>query len=173
MDSTDVIRDFASRPVTAARALPPLTPQQLNAHPGGHPNSVSWLLWHSGREADVQLADLSGREQAWTRLGFRERFGLGEVGDGFGLGHTPAEAAGIVVDDQDLLGDYLETVLTEVVDYWAEQSPAQLDETIAEYDGSPVSRGIRLISIIDDAQQHIGAAYHVAGMLLERPVGPA
>ncbi len=64
-------------------------------------------------------------------------------------------------------------MLDETVSYCAEQSPAQLDETIAEYDGAPVSRGVRLISIIDDVQQHVGAAYHVAGMLLDRPVGPA
>ncbi|MDR7329684.1 DinB family protein [Corynebacterium guangdongense] len=173
MDSTDVIRDLASRPVTAVRALPTLTPAQLNAHPGGHPNSIAWLLWHSGREVDVQLADLTGWEQAWTRSGFRDRFGLPYLGDGFGLGHSPAEAASVVVEDQPLLGEYLETVLGEVVTYWAEQSPAQLDETVAEYDGLPVSRGIRLISLIDDVQQHVGAAYHVAGMLLDRPVGPA
>ena len=173
MDATDVIRDLASRPVAAVRALPALTPAQLNAHPGGHPNSIAWLLWHSGREVDVQLADLTGLEQAWTRTGFRDRFGLHDLGDGFGLGHTPAEAASVVVEDQGLLGDYLETVLREVVAYWAEQSPTQLDETIAEYDGLPVSRGIRLISLIDDVQQHVGAAYHVAGMLLDGPVGPA
>lgn len=64
----DILADFAHRPIDAARALPSLNTEQLNAHPAGHPKSVAWLLWHTGREVDVQLSDLNGKPQVWGEL---------------------------------------------------------------------------------------------------------
>ncbi|MGO2780421.1 MAG: aspartate/tyrosine/aromatic aminotransferase, partial [Glutamicibacter arilaitensis] len=72
MNITDILTSLAHRPIDAVRALPQLSVEQLNAHPGNHPNSIAWLLWHSGREADIQLSQLSGQPQLWEQ--FRERF---------------------------------------------------------------------------------------------------
>ena len=163
MNSIEIFADLAHRPVEAAKGLPSLTADQLNAHPGGHPNSIAWLLWHSGREADAQLADLTGDEQHWEK--FRERFDLGEIGDSIGLGHTPEEAAKVRVDDQRLLIGYLDATLQALKEYTDDLSEADLGEVIDNNWTPPVTRGARLISIIDDAAQHVGQAAYAAGAL--------
>lgn len=165
MNSNEILSDLAQRPIDAANALPSLTSEQLNAHPGGHPNSVAWLLWHSGREVDAQLADLTGGTQEWER--YRDRFGLGAAGDAVGYGQSPEEAEGIVVGDQGLLLEYLEAALAAVHRYTGSLSEEDLDEVIDSNWTPPVTRGVRLISIIDDAIQHMAQAAYVAGALAE------
>ena len=66
MKTHDILRDAASRPgIEAAVAVKGLSPEALNAHPGGHPNSIAWLLWHAGRQMDMQLSALNGQPQVW------------------------------------------------------------------------------------------------------------
>ncbi|UVI37488.1 mycothiol transferase [Brevibacterium spongiae] len=161
MNSIEILTDLAQRPGQAADALPKLSADQLNDHLGGHPNSVAWLLWHSGREVDVQLTDLTGQPEQWER--FRDRFDLGEAGDGFGLGHTPEQAAQIRVENQQLLVDYLKATLNAFTEYLNTLTEADLDEVIDENWTPVVTRGVRLVSIIDDAAQHVGQAAFVAG----------
>lgn len=161
MNVTELLQDIAARPIAAAAQLPSLTPAQLNAHPGDHPNSIAWLLWHSGREIDVQLSDLTGRPQQWED--FRDRFDLGEIGDGFGLGHTPEQAAEIRVDDQQLLVAYLNATLNAFTEYLETLSEDDFDEIIDENWTPAVTRGVRMVSIIDDAIQHVAQAAFIAG----------
>src|SRR5690625_114298 len=88
MDARDILTDAASRPLAAIRAVAELiTPGNLNAHPGGHDNSIAWLLWHMGREIDVQVAHLAGTEELWTARGYADQLGITE--EGIGYGHTP------------------------------------------------------------------------------------
>ena len=167
MDALDVLRDLTSRPRDAAeRMRPDLNPVSLNARPGGHDNSVAWLLWHSGREIDAQLADLTGQEQLWTAQDFAGRFDLGPAGDSVGYGHTPEEARRILVDDPELLLGYLGAALDAVDTYLDGITAAQLDDVIDEDWDPPVTRGARLVSIIDDAIQHLAQAAYALGMPL-------
>lgn len=163
MNVTELIQDMASRPVAAAEQLPRLSAAQLNAHPGNHPNSIAWLLWHSGREVDVQLSHLSGRPELWAD--FRESFGLGEVGDTLGYGHDEDEAGAVVVEDQELLTDYLRATLEALSGYAAGLGEKELSEVVDHSWEPAVTRGVRLVSIIDDAAQHVGQAAYAAGML--------
>lgn len=162
MNLNDLLHDLAQRPIQAAEQLPALSAAQLNAHPGDHPNSIAWLLWHSGREVDIQLSQLSGAPEVWEK--FRERFDLGEVGDSLGYGHTPEAAALIRVADQQLLLDYLRASLKALSEYAAGLGEGDLAEIIDHNWDPPVTRGTRLISVIDDAAQHVGQAAYVAGM---------
>lgn len=167
MDALELLRDLTSRPRDAAERLrPDLNPVTLNARPGGHDNSVAWLLWHSGREIDAQLSDLTGAEQLWTAQGFAERFDLGSEGDGIGYGHTPEQARRILVDDADLLLGYLDATLDATVAYLDRLAVAELDEVIDEEWDPPVTRGARLISVVDDAIQHLAQAAYALGMPL-------
>lgn len=167
MDALDILRDLTSRPRTAAAALgDQLNPVSLNARPGGHDNSVAWLLWHTGREIDVQLAGLTGDEQVWTARGFDARFALGELGDSVGYGHSSAEARRIVVEDGTALLEYVDAALTAIDGYLEMVTAADLDETVDEQWDPPVTRGARLVSIVDDAVQHIAQAAYVLGMPL-------
>ena len=84
MNSLEVLKDLAARPGQAADYFwDDLDPAALGAHPGGHPNSVAWLIWHAARETDAQIAPLAGVEQVWTAQGFDRRFDLGDADLGY------------------------------------------------------------------------------------------
>ncbi len=163
MTTTEILAEFAQRPIEATKNLPALSAEPLNAHPADHPNSVAWLLWHSGREADVQLAHLSGDAQQWES--FRGRFDLGEIGNSIGYGHSAEQAKQIIVKDQALLAEYLEATLGALIVYISGLSEASLGEVIDQNWDPPVTRAVRLVSIIDDASQHVGQAAYAAGAL--------
>lgn len=163
MESRELLTDLAQRPLQELDHFwDSLDPSRLNEHPAGHPNSIAWLVWHTGREIDVQVADASGREQVWTQ-GWADRFDLG-VGDGdLGLGHTETQARAIIVDSRELLRSYLSAVTDESLDYLSGLSPDDLDVVIDDNWDPPVTRGVRLVSVYADALQHIGQAAYVAG----------
>lgn len=168
MDALDILRDLTSRPRAAAAALrADLNPVSLNARPGGHDNSVAWLLWHTGREIDVQLAALTEDEQLWTARGFDQRFDLGEAGDSVGYGHASAETRRIVVEDGAGLLEYVDAALAAVDGYLEMLTVEDLEDVIDESWDPPVTRGARLVSIIDDAIQHLAQAAYVLGMPLQ------
>lgn len=167
MNSIEILIDAAGRPLTALEATRDrITPENLNAHPAGHDNSIAWLLWHTGREIDTQLAALSGVTELWTTAGFRTRTGLRDLGDPIGYGHTPTQARSIAVEDAQVLLDYVEATAEALIDYVSRLAVEDLDDVIdASYD-PPVTRGVRLVSIIDDAAQHIAQVAYVCGMRL-------
>ena len=165
MDALVLLRDLASRPRHAADALRGrLDPAVLAAHPGGHPNSVAWLLWHTGREIDAQLAALTGEDEVWETRGIAKQLGLGEEGAAVGYGHTPEQARAIEVTDGEALRDYVEAALDAFDFHLAGVTFADLDDIVDEAWDPPVTRAARLVSILDDAIQHLAQAAYVLGM---------
>ena len=164
MRAIDLLTDMAQRPLDALAALPELSNETANAHFGDHPNSITWLLWHTGRELDMQLADLSAEEQVWTSRGYRDRFGLGEIGDTMGYGHTPEQARAIEVGDAALLTGYVSAVLDAVDASAAATADSAWDEAVDEYEGGEVSRQARVTSILIDALEHLAQVAYVGGM---------
>ena len=166
MDARDVLREAASRPINEAKALVNTLPEGvLNAHAGGHTNSIAWLLWHAGRQMDVQLAQLNGEPQVWHGQGFDSRFNLGELGETIGYGHTAEQARAVVVEDAALLVEYLSATAAALSEYIAGLSEADLDDVIDTSWTPHVTRGVRLVSMIDDAAQHVGQAAYATGIL--------
>ena len=166
MDARDVLREAASRPATEAKALIDTLPKEaLNAHAGGHTNSIAWLLWHAGRQMDAQLVQLNGEPQVWHSQGFDSRFNLGELGETIGYGHTAEQARAVVVEDAALLVEYLSATAAALSEYIAGLSEADLDDVIDTSWTPHVTRGVRLVSMIDDATQHMGQAAYAAGIL--------
>jgi hypothetical protein len=118
MNGIDILIDSAGRPAQEARAaLSDIGPQMLNAHPGGHPNSIAWLLWHSGREIDAQLADLSGSQQVWHRDDVATRTGLADLGEAAGYGFTAEQARAVTARDVGVLLEYLDAVTEALIAY--------------------------------------------------------
>ena len=166
MDARNVLHEAASRPAAEAKALVKTLPKEaLNAHAGGHTNSIAWLLWHAGRQMDVQLAQLNGKSQVWHSQGFNARFNLGELGDTVGYGHTAEQARAVVVEDAALLVEYLCAATAALSEYIADLSEADLDDVIDTSWTPHVTRGVRLVSMIDDAAQHVGQAAYAVGVL--------
>ncbi|MYM19925.1 DUF664 domain-containing protein [Brevibacterium sp. 5221] len=169
MESIAILTDLARRPADSLAAIADsLDPAVLNVHVGGHPNSPAWLLWHTGREIDVQIADLAGTEQVWTAQGFDARFDLGlddaELGAAqMGYGQSAEQAERIVVDDPRLLIDYIEAATEAQVDYVSQLTEAQVAEVIDEQWDPPVTRAGRLISVSVDAAEHIAQVAYVLG----------
>lgn len=137
----------------------------LNRRILGTGNSIAWLVWHLAREQDVQVAQLSGTEQVWLAAGWVDRFGLDLPRESMGYGHTPAEAAKVVVDDPALLTGYLDAAADATVEYLRGVNAAALAAVIDRNWNPPVTLGVRLVSIIDDAAQHAGQAAYVHGLL--------
>lgn len=164
MNAIEILTDLAARPLETARALrPALTAERLNAHPH-HDNSIAWLLWHTGREIDIQVAPLAGATQVWLAQDFATRFGLGLGPEDIGYGHTPEQARAIVVNDADLLVEYVAATIASLTAYIGTLSETDLGAIIDESWDPPVTLGARLVSICADALAHVEQAAYVAGM---------
>ena len=169
MDAPDLLEDLAQRPLDALGYVRNrLDPSRLNAHPGGHANSPAWLLWHAAREIDVQVAQLSGQTQVWTAQGFDQRFGLDLDPEDIGYGHSTEQARAVTVTEDaaglQLLEEHLAAAVSHAQAYVTGLSEEDLDEVIDHSWDPPVTRGVRLISVFDDAAQHVGQVAYVMGM---------
>lgn len=165
MNGTDMLIDFAQRPGQALGFFADrLDATVLNSHPAGQDNSPAWLLWHAARQWDMQLSDLSGREQVWSSQGFAKRSELAGASDRMGFGDTPEQARAIRVDDAAVLVELLAAVADATEDYVRSLSDTDLDDVVDRDWDPPVTRGQRLVSIINDASEHVAQAAYVVGM---------
>lgn len=171
MDAIDILKNLVHRPTEALENFwDDLDPSTLNTHPGGHPNSIAWLIWHTARETDAQIAPLAGVEESWTADGFDQRFNFTGIDLGtadVGLGQSREDAWAVTVEESPegkaLLRQYLDTVYDHFARWIATLTEADLDRVIDEQWDPPVTLGVRTISVLDDAVQHIGQAAYVAG----------
>lgn len=173
MTPQELFEDAARRPSQVAEhVLEGVPPEVLNTMPGGRANSIAWLVWHAARQQDAQVAALAGTEEVWTADGWHERFGL-DVPDGsMGFGDGPEEVSRVRVASSGLLRGYLDAVVERVVAYVHGLTDEQLDEVVDRSWDPPVTRGVRLVSTVDDAAQHLGQAAYVRGLLEDGWAGP-
>ncbi|ANZ43261.1 hypothetical protein BBK82_34955 [Lentzea guizhouensis] len=146
-----------------ARALEDLTADQLAHRAGGSANSIAWLVWHLTRVQDDHVADLAGTEQVWTAAGWAERFGLPLPHGDTGYGHDTDQVAAVVAPSDLLLG-YHRAVHERTRAYLRELKPAELSEVVDESWDPPVTRAVRLVSVLEDDLQHAGQAAFVRGL---------
>ena len=151
------------------RALADVTLEQANTPPvpdiAPRTNSLTWLAWHTAREIDLQISLMAGQEFVWFTGGHRERFDLPLPDDTQDWRHTPEEAAQVVVDDLSVLTAYLDDAYAMAYGYMRSLAPERLDDIIDSSWDPPVTRGVRLASIIDDAAQHSGQAVYTRRLL--------
>ncbi|OBI27147.1 hypothetical protein A5709_06150 [Mycobacterium sp. E1386] len=126
-------------------------------------NSIAWLLWHSARVQDIQLADVAGVEQVWLRDGWVDRFGLDLPRNDTGYGHKPEQVAKVKAP-ADLLAGYYHAVHKLTLEYIAGVTAAELERVVDTNWDPPVTASARLVSIIDDCAQHLGQAAYVRGI---------
>ena len=107
------------------RALNGVTVEQANTQPAPRTaprvDSLSWLIWHTAREIDLQVSALTGTETLWTAGGFKERFALPLPDDTEDWHHTPEQAALVRVDDLTVLTDYLDAAYALIRGYLADR----------------------------------------------------
>jgi hypothetical protein len=140
-----------------------LTDEESGYRPTPNANSIAWLLWHSARVQDVQLADVAGVEQVWFRDDWVDRFGLDLPRDDTGYGHGPGDVAKVNAP-ADLLSGYYHAVHKLTLEYVAGVTAEELARVVDTNWDPPVTASARLVSIIDDCAQHLGQAAYVRGI---------
>ncbi|MFM9032889.1 MAG: mycothiol transferase [Mycobacterium sp.] len=126
-------------------------------------NSIAWLVWHSARITDAQLAHIAGVPQVWFSGGWVDRFALDLPRDSDGYGHTPEEVAR-VRPPADLLAGYYHAVHRMTLEYIATVNAEELSRIVDANWNPPVTASVRLVSIIDDCAQHLGQAAYLRGI---------
>ena len=171
METDDLLADAFERiRQNVHRAVDGLSADQLQWQPDPAANSIAWLLWHLTRIEDDHVSHLADRPQAWSTGGWNARFGTDPDDANLGFGHTPEQVAQVVPNDPSTLLAYHEAVHERTLSYLERINAGELDRIIDYRFDPPVSVGVRLVSVINDAMQHVGQANYLRG-LLERGAG--
>lgn len=160
----ELLRDSFARIIEHVNNLTDdLTDDVSFFRPTSTANSIAWLIWHSARVQDAQLADIAGTDQVWFTGGWVDQFGLDLPRDAHGYGHTPDEVGKVRVP-ADLLAGYYHAVHKATLEYIASVTTDELARVVDTNWNPPVTASIRLVSIIDDCAQHLGQAAYVRGI---------
>jgi len=169
MNVSEVYGDLFGRiPELVERAVEDLDREQLAHRPTPSANSVGWLVWHLTRVLDGYVADLRNEQQVWLTEGLAARFGMEPDPGESGYGHTSDDVARVRPESADALLAYLAPVVDRVAEYAGTLTPDALDRVVDERWDPPVTLGVRLVSIADDAIQHAGQAAYLRGLILDR-----
>jgi hypothetical protein len=160
----ELLRDAFTRLIEHVDGLTDgLTKEQSNYRPSPSANSIAWLIWHSARVQDIQLAPIAGVEQVWIRDGWVDRFGLDLPRNDSGYGHGPNEVAKVQAPVE-LLAGYYHAVHELTLEFVAGVTAEDLARIVDPNWDPPVTASARLVSIIDDCAQHLGQAAYLLGL---------
>lgn len=166
MDAIGLLQDALGRVTESVHAaVEGLSPDDLAWRPDPDANTIGWLVWHLTRIADDHLADLTGREQVWTSDGWAPRFGLPPGAMDHGYGHTAEQVAALRPEGTEVLLAYHDAVASAVADDLTSLDADALDRVIDEAWDPPVTMAVRLVSVVNDATQHVGQVAYVRGLL--------
>ena len=161
----EILRDAFTRIIEHVDDLTDGLSEEVSVYrPTPAANSIAWLIWHSARITDAQLAHIDGTEEVWLREGWVDRFALDLPREAHGYGHTAEEVAR-VRPPVDLLSGYYHAVHRMTLSYLAGVTAEELARVIDENWSPPVTVSVRLVSIIDDCAQHLGQAAYIRGMV--------
>ena len=165
-----LLESFGRTPDLVATALDGMSDADLTRRVDPGATTLAWLIWHTARMQDGQITMAErplGREdaaQVWTAQGFAERFDL-DVGDReVGYGMTSDQVAGIVASPE-LLTDYHQAVNDHTVAFLEDLDESDYERIVDRHWDPPVTLMSRLVSIEQDAVQHLGQAAYVRGVL--------
>ena len=165
MTPADVLLDAFDRVRGGAVAvLDGLTEDDLTHRITPEANSIAWLIWHATRVEDDHLADAADLQQVWAARGFIEHFDLDLDEDDTGFGHTPEQVARVRARAE-LLGRYVEATHAQTRAWVGGLSGEDLDRVVDDAWDPPVTLGVRLVSVVNDATQHVGQAAYLKGLL--------
>ncbi|HET8931661.1 MAG TPA: DUF664 domain-containing protein [Acidimicrobiales bacterium] len=166
MQPIDVLTEYFARVDDhVVEILDGLSPDDLTWRPAEGANPIGWLVWHLARVIDAQIADVADVAQVWVVGDWAKGFGLDADPTNSGYGHTADQVAAVRPRDTGALGGYYTRVSEQARDYLATLTSDDLDRVIDEHWDPPVTLGVRLVSIADDAVQHAGQAKYAKGML--------
>lgn len=144
-----------------------LSEDDLSWRPDPQANSIAWLIWHLTRVEDDHVCAAAGVEQTWTVDGWAARFGLPFPEGEHGYGHSSEQVAQVRVGE-DLLTGYLAAVGERTLAYVATLEPDDLERVVDTHWDPPVTLGVRLVSVVNEVNQHVGQAAYLRGLLDRR-----
>lgn len=166
MDVSALLVELYGRiPPLARAAVEGLEPARLTEAPRSGANPIGWLVWHVARVEDAHGAEILEVDQLWVGGDRAGRFGLEPDPSNHGYGHTPEQVAAVRPESSEALVEYLDAVHDRTVAMLEGLSPSDLDRIVDRSWDPPVTLGVRLVSIADDALQHVGQAAYVRGLL--------
>jgi len=141
-----------------------LTREQLTYRIDPDANTIAWLVWHLTRIQDDHVCGLAGTQQTWHRDGWVDRFELPFGPNAHGYGHGSEDVAAVDVPGELLLG-YHDAVHAKTVAYLEGLTEQEYDEIIDRSWDPPVTRAVRLVSVVGDDMQHVGQAAFIRGVV--------
>ena len=167
MNVSDLMTDALGRiPGLVHGAVDGLSVDDLAWRPDPEANTIAWLVWHLARIEDDHVAGVAGTIQAWDE-GWADRFDLSLPAGDHGYGHSSAQV-GEVRASADLLAGYYDEVSARTASYVAGLTPDDLDVVVDGAWDPPVTLGVRLVSVINEVNQHVGQANYLRGLLERR-----
>lgn len=145
------------------RTVRDLDAEALAWRPDAEANSIGWLVWHLTRVEDSHVAEVAGDDQIWGPE-WAERFGLATDYDDTGYGHSAEQVGHIRPEGPAALRDYHAEVAAMTTEFLRGQDDDAFDRIIDETYDPPVTVGVRMVSVIGDAMQHLGQAAYVRGL---------
>jgi uncharacterized damage-inducible protein DinB len=169
MDVGELLEDLLSRVDEHVHEVTQgLPPEDLVTVPEADANPIGWLLWHLTRVQDAHVAEIIEKDQVWMHAGWATRFGLEADPGDVGYGHTPEQVAQVRPESVSALTEYHDAVAERSREFVATLTPDALDRVVDRNWDPPVTLGVRLVSVLDDAIQHAGQAAYVRGLLARR-----
>lgn len=145
-----------------------LSVDELLWRPDPDANHIAWLVWHLARQQDDQVAHLADEESAWRGDGWFQRFGLPYAPDAHGWSMSSADVGRFEVADPGLFAGYHGAVHERTVALVDELDGAAYARVIDRSWDPPVTVGVRIVSVLEDAAKHLGQAEYVRGILERR-----
>ncbi|GAB2774771.1 DUF664 domain-containing protein [Terrabacter koreensis] len=150
-------------------AVDGLSEDELLWRPDAAANHIAWLVWHLARQQDDQVTHLAGADTSvWLGDGWVERFGLPYPRDAHGWSMSSDDVGRFTVADPDLFAAYQEAVHERTVSYVEGLDAAAYGRVIDRHWNPPVTVGVRIVSVLDDAAKHLGQAEYVRGLVERR-----
>jgi len=176
--TTDLARDLLTDGFERIRDGVPevvdgLSAEELLWRPDPDANHVAWLLWHLARQQDDQVAALADTESVWRSDGWVERFGLPYPPQVHGWSMSSADVGRFTVADPSFFAGYHGAVHARTVRYLTGLDAAAYGRVIDERWDPPVTVGMRLVSVLDDAAKHLGQAEYLKGLVGRRRASEA
>ena len=166
MTALDVLTEGFERVRDGVReAADGLSAEHLEARPDEDANSIGWLLWHTSRVQDAQMAALAESEEVWLTEGWVDSFGLSLDPSDTGYGHDHDQVAAVRGITPEQLVGYQDATFERTRTILAGLSEADLARVIDESYDPPVTVGVRVLSILADDLEHVGQAAYVRGIV--------
>lgn len=166
MTALDVLTEGFERVRDGVReAAAGLSAEQLEARPDEDANSIGWLLWHTSRVQDAQMAAVAGTDEVWLSEGWVDRFGLSLDASDTGYGHDHDQVAAVRGLSPEQIVGYQDATFERTRQILADLDEADLARVVDESYDPPVTVGVRVLSILADDLEHVGQAAYVRGIV--------